>query len=266
MQTNWLRSSTIILKKKHPNNSEKANREVRLVPDRHSSLSPRLMAAAALVRDGASVADIGTDHAYLPIFLVEEGVSPRAIACDVNKGPLARAEANVEAAGLADRITLKLTDGLNGLETFAPDDILICGMGGELIIRILYEADFIRTPDCRLILQPMTSVDKLRMWLCENGFEIICESLAPEEERVYELICAHYTGERRDLTEAKAIAGFAEYGDLFCKALRLKLARLQKQINGFEVSGRDVTDLLELKAELEAMLEPHENRQKGASR
>lgn len=213
------------------------------------------MAAADLVRKGASVADIGTDHAYLPIYLVKHGISPRAIACDVNEGPLRRAEVNVKAADLSEKIALKRTDGLHGLEKFMPDDVLICGMGGELIIQILAAADFIRNPDIQLVLQPMTGVEKLRIWLCENGFEIVRESLASEEERVYELICARCTGKRTVLTRAGAIAGTAPYGELFCKSLRLKLARLQKQIDGYTISGRDASELLKLKAELEAMFE-----------
>lgn len=248
------------MKTKHPNNSNKANREVRLVREAQKGLSPRLRAAAELVRKGSSVADIGTDHAYLPIFLVEQGIADRAIACDINEGPLERAEANVKAAGLNDRIALRLTDGLQGIEDFSPDDILICGMGGELIIRILSAAPFIRTNDIQLVLQPMTSTDKLRIWLCESGFEIVKELLAGEEDRVYELICARYAGKPALLTQAQAIVGFAEYGELYCRSLHIKLARLQKQIDGFEVSGRDASELRKLRSELEAMLDPTQRK------
>lgn len=219
-------------------------------------LSPRLLAAAGLVRDGASVADIGTDHAYLPIYLVQNGISPRAIACDLREGPLSRAAVNVKAVGLTDKIELKLTNGLHGLDTFAPDDVLICGMGGELIIQILSEAAFIRSADVRLILQPMTSADKLRVWLCQSGFEIVTEALAAEEERIYEIICAHFVGKPTELSESQAIAGFAPYSELYCRAMRQKLARLQKQIDGWLVSGRDASELLTLKNELEEKLEP----------
>lgn len=246
------------MKTRHPNNSEKANRKVRLVRGKQSILTPRLMAAASLVRMGASVADIGTDHAYLPIYLVQNGVTPRAIACDINKGPLARAEENVNAADLCDQIELMRTDGLHGVETFAPDDILICGMGGELIIQILSESAFIREGDRHLILQPMTSAEKLRKWLCAVGFEIVKETLAAEEERIYELICARYTAQKIELSEAQAIAGFAEHNELYRRSLCQKLARLQKQIDGRLVSGRDASELLKLKAQLESLREPSE--------
>ncbi len=245
------------MKTKRPNKSEKANREVRLIREKQTELSPRLTAAAKLVRAHTSVADIGTDHAYLPIYLVENGIAERAIACDINQGPLARAEANVKAAGLADKIELRLTNGLCGLDEANPNDILICGMGGELIIQILSEAEFIRNGEVHLILQPMTSADKLRKWLCASGFELLVESLAAEEERIYEIVCAHYVGRPTELDEASAIAGFAPYGELYCRALRQKLARLQKQIDGWLVSGRDAADLLKLKAMLEAKLEPN---------
>lgn len=217
-----------------------------------------MLAAAGLVRHGSVVADIGTDHAYLPIYLVESGISPRAIACDLREGPLSRAAINVQAMGLSDRIALKLTDGLHGLDEFAPDDILICGMGGELIIQILSAAAFIRNPEIRLILQPMKSADSLRVWLCENQFEIVAESLAAEDERIYEIICARYCGSVSRLSQAEALAGFAPHDALYSKALRQKIARLQKQIDGWLVSGRDATELLALRSELEAMLEPND--------
>ena len=107
----------------------------------------RLCAAAGYARQGKLIADVGTDHAYLPVYLVESGVSKGALATDINRGPLERAAANVAAAGLCDRITLRLADGLDGVADLAPEDIFILGMGGELIARILGDSEYIKNKD-----------------------------------------------------------------------------------------------------------------------
>ena len=122
----------------------------------------RLLAAAGYARQGKFIADVGTDHAYLPVYLAEAGVSAGAVATDINRGPLERAAANVAAAGLSDKITLRLADGLDGVEAFCPEDIFILGMGGELIARILGNSDSIKNENIRLILQPMTRQAALR--------------------------------------------------------------------------------------------------------
>ena len=115
--------------------NKQADREVRL-PLR-SEMTPRLLCAASMVRKGAVVADVGTDHAYLPVYLVLAGIAERAVASDINAGPLSRAEANIRKFSLSSQINTRLTPGLTGIEEFAPTDILISGMGGELIDSIL---------------------------------------------------------------------------------------------------------------------------------
>jgi len=170
------------------------------------NLSPRLTAAASLVRQGSFVADVGTDHAYLPIALCLAGQVRGAIATDVNRGPLEQARGHIYSCGLEDKISLRLCDGLCGVETYEPDDVLICGMGGDLIRRILSDAPWIQKEGLRLILQPMTHAEHLRQYLCENGFDIVEERLA-EEDRVYQIIAAEYTGQPRVLTDMEAIFG-----------------------------------------------------------
>ena len=149
-----------------------------------SKLSLRLSTAASLVRDGAVVADVGTDHAYLPIALCLSGRAERAIASDINEGPILRARAHIAEYGLSERIQTMRCDGLTGLEPYAPTDILILGMGGELIADILRRAPWTKDARVRLVLQPMTHPEVVRRFLCENGYAIVEERLV-HEDKIY---------------------------------------------------------------------------------
>ena len=169
-------------------------------------LSLRLSAAAEMVREGSVVADVGTDHAYLPIYLCQTGRAVRAVASDVNEGPIARARENIAARGLSDRIDTLLCDGLCGIEPYRPTDILILGMGGELIVRILSDAPFVRDRSVRLILQPMTHPEAVRAYLCQNGYAIVEERLI-DEEKIYQILCAEYTGAQEEYTPLELLVG-----------------------------------------------------------
>ena len=171
----------------------------------------RLLSAVPFVRPCAAVADIGTDHAYLPIFLIREGIASRALACDIGKGPLSRAKEHIAAAGFSDRIGTLLTDGLHGVESFCPDHILIFGMGGELIAKILSEAPWIRSPSVRLILQPMSRAQCLRAFLWETGFGTVGESLTEADGRIYQTVCAAWSGESTPFSAADALVGKPEF-------------------------------------------------------
>lgn len=163
-----------------------------------TQLGERLRACAGFVRKGSRLADIGTDHAYLPVLLVEKGIAPFAIASDVNDGPIKRAAANIARAGLSDRIRTITADGLDGIAPGEVDDIVIAGMGGELIAAILSRAEWIRDRDCRLVLQPMSRAERLREWLCRNGFEIEDEKAVLDAGKYYSVICASYSGSLRE--------------------------------------------------------------------
>ncbi len=169
-------------------------------------LGARLQSACAYLTTGGTVADIGTDHAYLPIEIIKKGLSQRAIACDINRGPIESARRNIDAAGLSDRIETMQTDGLHGVERFHPTDILIFGMGGELIARILSEAPWVKNKEIGLILQPMSHAEILRRWLMENGFSILGETLTWEDQ-YYQTIHARYSGEPYALTEEELFFG-----------------------------------------------------------
>ena len=172
-----------------------------------STLDARLAAAAQYVRQGAFFADIGTDHAHLPIYLLETGRISHAVAADIAKGPLSKAEENARLHNLHDKITFRLTDGLCGLSDLSITDIAICGMGGELISNIIDAADFVRDGGVRLILQPMSKQDTLRRYLCGNGFSIVSERLAFAAGRVYSCICAEYTGKNEENDEWEYLIG-----------------------------------------------------------
>lgn len=197
-------------------------------------LDPRLASAVPYILPGARVADVGTDHAYLPIYLVKEGYAAFAVASDINRGPLGSAKENIAAAGLSDRIPTLLCDGLAKLEPFSPDHILIFGMGGELIIRILSEAPWVKDPKIRLVLQPMSRAHLLRAWLNENGFTVIGESLS-ESGKIYQTVCAEYTGKSEEYTPEDCLLGkrnIEEAGPLFSRFVEHEIRVLEEVVNG----------------------------------
>ncbi len=157
-------------------------------------LNSRLRAAASMVRRGARIADVGTDHAYLPIWLVQSNICPSAIASDIRPGPLERAKANVKNFHEEGRIQLRLGDGLSPVQEDEVDDILICGMGGEMIASILERASWTKNRDKNFILQPMSSPEDLRGYLRKNGFVIRREKAAVDAGRVYSAMQAVWEG------------------------------------------------------------------------
>ena len=170
-------------------------------------LSNRLMSAVPYVREGAFVADIGTDHAYLPIYLCQIEKIRGAVAADIGKGPLAIAAANIRENGLGERIPTCLSDGLEHILPYAPTDIIVFGMGGELIVSILHAAPWVKDAKVRLILQPMTKSEILRTYLYENGFDIIDECLTEDQGRIYQTLCAEYDGKVRSESPLGLFAG-----------------------------------------------------------
>lgn len=171
-----------------------------------SIITKRLAAAAGFVRRGARVCDVGTDHAYLPIFLCKAGIADSALATDINRGPCERAEANVRLHKCEDKIKVRQADGLDGAADFDPTDIVICGMGGELIRDIVFGSELPRKKGVRLILQPMTKATSLRFALVGHGFEIVGEDLV-DDDRIYQIICAEYTGRKTELSDTEALLG-----------------------------------------------------------
>ena len=158
-------------------------------------LDNRLRLCADFVRDGAKLADIGTDHAYLPVWLCRIGKCPSAIAADINPKPLKMGMNTIIDAGMRDRVQTRLSDGLKEIESDEADDIVIAGMGGELIAKILEECDFAKNGSKHLILQPMTKSEFLIKWLCDNGYEIIKQDCCVAAKKCYTVLLVKYTGE-----------------------------------------------------------------------
>lgn len=205
----------------------------------------RLLAAAALVREGAYLADVGTDHAYLPVYLCHTGRISRAIAADIGEGPLSAAVAHIAEAGLSSRIETVLTDGLAGLAGRGLTDIAICGMGGELIARILSDAPFVRDPSVRLILQPMSRPAALRAFLAKEGFAIVEERTVEAGGRPYFCLAAAYCGTPYTLTAAEAELGAKENvrPSVAMRRLWERAVRVAEQrLSGVTASGGDTAE------------------------
>ena len=157
-------------------------------------LGPRLALCASLVREGSLFCDVGTDHAYLPIWLLKMGKISRALACDVNPGPLEAARRDGDRYEVGEELSFRLSDGLRQVSPQEAEDIAIAGMGGELILRIIEETPWLRNEGKRLILQPMSSVPELREGLKELGFAVLKEEAAQEGTKVYSAFAVQYTG------------------------------------------------------------------------
>ena len=221
-------------------------------------LSPRLEAVASCVRDGALLSDVGTDHALLPAALLLSGRIRGAIASDIVKGPLERANETVKKYGLSEKITTLLTPGLCGLEKFSPTDIVIAGMGGHTVAEILKQAPFVKNKDVRLILQPMTKGEILRDYLAKEGFEILFEKRAREGERIYSILCCRYTGTPYTLSSLELLLGKNDQetpDPLFCALLEKKREQLLAVVLAKGQNGVPCPEEIALLEELERALQ-----------
>lgn len=205
-------------------------------------LSRRLETAAQWVSQGTRLCDVGTDHAALPIWLMEQGKLTGAIATDIRPGPLDRARRNVERYGYADQIQLRLCDGLAAVQPGEVDTVSICGMGGKMMISILEAAPWTAS-GVQLILQPMKAPGELRQWLLGHGYTIQEERTLWEEGHWYTLMLAHGGQDDVVLTPGMEEAGMParwRQGDDWQGYLTYLLARLHKQRTGLERSEQAV--------------------------
>ena len=155
-------------------------------------LTDRLLKIASLVDNGKRIADIGTDHGYIPVYLLNQNKIQYAILGDVNKGPLENARKEVTRNKLQDKVDLRLGSGIEVLKENEVDEIIIAGMGGMLINNLLKANEKVAHTTEKLILQPMQAPEELRMFLYQNGYKILDEHLVREEHRLYEIIVCKY--------------------------------------------------------------------------
>lgn len=220
------------------------------------TLDKRLELAVSFVT-GSVCADIGTDHAYIPIHLLQSGKCRYAIASDINEGPLKNAEINAKKHNVYDKIFFALTDGLEGLplEDKQVSDIVICGMGGELIAEIIDASTYTKNKDVNLILQPMSSVEELRTYLYENGYTITDEGITMAQGKLYQCISCRYSGEKEKYSPAQLMLGKinikkGEENPYFKPLVEKLIMQTQKKIDGKIRGGVDHTSESALLSEL----------------
>ena len=173
------------------------------------SLSKRLAAVCELVPPASSLADIGTDHGYVPIFLRETGRIKTAVAADIHEGPAERAREHIDLAGLSDFISVRVGAGLSVLVPGEVDGAVMAGMGGLMMIEILEEGRAVASKLKFLVLQPQNHQKELRLWLAENGYVIDAESLVREDRRFYEMFRVR-RGEM-EISEREAETGLLKF-------------------------------------------------------
>ena len=220
----------------------------------------RLRAIAGMVTKGNRLADVGCDHGYLSIWLVSEKTVPSAIAMDVRPGPLSRAGENITRYGLEDYIETRLSDGLAKLEPGEGDTLVIAGMGGPLMERILKDGAKVREGFQELILQPQSDLPHFRHFLSEIGWEIVREEMIKEDGKFYPMMKAvrNKTGKKIMYTEAEAWFGplLLEKCHPILKEYLLREASIREKIladlSGARASSASAKDrLAEVKEEME---------------
>ncbi|MFZ5985912.1 MAG: tRNA (adenine(22)-N(1))-methyltransferase [Bacillota bacterium] len=207
-------------------------------------LKGRLKLIADMTPKCDIVCDIGTDHAYIPIYLVKNGKCKKAVAADVKSGPLKAAQKNIDSFGLRDYIIAKIGDGLSPIEEDEADVIVIAGMGGMLIREIL-ESNYSKAVKANaLILQPMNAIELVREWLYEHGFEVYSERLVSEGHKIYNAIAAKWTGVIQKKDEVFYYIGqkLIENRDpLLKKYIEKKISQLDKIIYEMEsMKNKDI--------------------------
>lgn len=207
-------------------------------------LDDRLAACAELVRSGTKLADIGTDHAYLPVWLTKNGKISSAIAADINPKPLERGLENIKRYSAEDIVTTRLSNGLQNIKPDEADDIVIAGMGAELIIDIVSKAEWLENGGKRLILQPMTRAYMLRRYLYENGFEIKAEIACEQNGKVYSVIMAEYSGAPVITEELEEYIGKLDMNLTISKKYGLQvLKKLADRREGLKHTGKDTSSI-----------------------
>lgn len=234
-------------------------------------LSERLETVARFVPNGSKLADIGSDHAYLPCYLVKKGIVPFAIAGEVVLGPFESARGHVEEEGLSEKIIVRLGDGLDVIEPGDVNCITIAGMGGALITSILERGKEKLGDIDRLILQPNISAVTIRKWFLENNWQLVEEEIMEEDGKIYEILVAEKGEPHKPYTtnlETELILGpflMRKQGEAFSRKWKMEAQNWQKILGQLEKAAPSTEtnakrqELLELLNRVEGVLN-NENR------
>lgn len=204
-------------------------------------ISKRLLACAAYIRPGSRVADVGTDHGYLGIYLIREGIAGQVIALDLRPKPLDHAVENAKRHGAEENMQFRCCDGLAAVEPGEVDTVVCAGMGSDLIVHILEEAPWLREPRFRLVLQPQSSGQDLRRWLLENGFSILRETLVEDGGFLYTVLEACFSGKKTALSPGRQFVSsqlLQSQSPLLGRYLKRLSASMEKTIAGL-AQGND---------------------------
>ena len=169
-------------------------------------ISRRLQSVAAFVQEGKRLADVGCDHGYIPIYLLQKKKIEKAIAMDINQGPLMRAKEHIQEWGLENYIDTRLSDGVKALKPNEVQSVVIAGMGGPLMEKILTEGNEVLQTVIELVLQPQSEIGHFRRFLIENGYEITHEEMILEDGKYYPIMRAVH-GKAKEQTEAEYLYG-----------------------------------------------------------
>ncbi len=220
-------------------------------------LDERLALCAEFVREGARLADVGTDHAYLPVWLACNGKIISAVACDVRVKPLENAKTNIYKYHAENIVSTALSDGLDNISPDLADDIVFAGMGGELIAKIIMRTQWLRDGNKRLILQPMSRADTLRLFLCENGFHIQQEKACISSDKSYSVMLCVYDGIKRNCSDIFKYTGLLE-NDNSQEAKRYIYVindKLKKKLKGFDQNSDEYKKLYQTVSHLDILSE-----------
>ena len=210
-------------------------------------MTRRLDTIYNLIENGRGIIDVGTDHGYIPVKLAKSGYTGKIFASDINELPLKAAILNAENENVSDRIEFRITDGLKGFRKKDADTVIICGMGGDLIAKIIDDCAFLERSDIKLILQPMTKPEILRYYLINNGWKINKEIIVRENGKLFQILSVKYTGvfigslmnKNISLTDAELFTGQYENirdSEYFSDIIDSFEARLSKKLKSKDSS------------------------------
>ena len=220
------------------------------------NLTPRLTAVASLVRGGGIIADIGTDHGYLPVYLIETGKVTKAIAADIGKMPLQNVANSISHYGLTDKISMRLSDGLREFNKDDAQEYIFAGMGGTLIAEKMAETPWVKDGSLHFVFQPQSRAEDLRKYLYENGFTINNEYATHEGRRVYITFDATFTGDKIQFTTADCFIGKLPHTEDAHKHLSQQLLRLKEKYEAYKNIGKsdETQELFETIEKIEGFL------------